>query len=88
MQTYNPTQSQRSAALTYARKRWIDAHSLRFEGRCDVPRCRQWTLWSCQTESDHQRGDNEETCGYFCTVCGFSNAGARPVESDELNDND
>lgn len=83
---HKPTPAERSAALTYARRHWKDAHSLRFEGKCPVRHCRQWTQWSIQIEGDHPRGENEETCGCFCTSCGFSNAGSRPVENDEADE--
>ena len=78
-----PTQAERSAALTYARKRWHSAHSLRYSGKC--PSCKQRTEWSCQIDGDHPRGKDEETCGYFCTSCRWSNAGSRPIDNDELD---
>lgn len=52
-----------------------DAKNVRFEGECDS--CHQYELWSLQNEHDYDRGYNEETCGYLCLACGFSNAGSR-----------
>lgn len=81
---HTPTQSERSAALTYALRHWKSAHSLRYSGKC--PSCKRWTEWSVQIEGDHPRGENEETCGYFCTSCGWGNAGSRPVADEAGED--
>ena len=51
------------------------AINIRFVGKCH---CRANALFSYQLPGlDHDRGENEETCGYWCGACGFSNAGSR-----------
>lgn len=84
-----PTPAERSAALNKIRRQWKTAEDIRFEGKC--PSCKRRGLWSLTLpEYDSKRvnkaGLEEEHCGYFCTLCGWGNAGSRPVESDELDD--
>lgn len=68
----------RAAAVARIRRQWPDADEIRFEGKC--PDCkRKDTLWSFQLSSDNSRGENEETCGFWCSADGWSNAGSRPV---------
>jgi hypothetical protein len=52
------------------------ARRIRFEGKCH---CRGQYLMSYQTNDIpvSARGDDEETCGYYCPSCGFGNAGSR-----------
>lgn len=56
---------------------WPRAYRMRFMGRCDC--CHAPALWSFQLVDDHPCGDGEETCGYWCSSCGFSNAGSRAI---------
>jgi len=83
-----PTPSERSAALTKIRRKWKTAEDIRFGGKC--PACRRPGLWSFtlpqyNTTRVTAAGIKEENCGYYCILCGWGNAGSRPVESDELD---
>lgn len=54
------------------------AINIRFEGKCH---CRANAMFSYQLpDLDDDRGEDEESCGYWCGACGFSNAGAREKE--------
>lgn len=61
--------------------RWPDAERVRYMGRCDC--CHAPALYSFQLDDDHPRGEGQETCGYWCSSCGFSNAGSRAVVQGE-----
>jgi hypothetical protein len=65
-----------------------EAAHIRFQGRCHQCRCE--FLLSYQTALDYDRGQHEETCGYYCPRCGWGNAGARPrrLRHDELGTED
>lgn len=69
----------------YVKKLWPDALNIRYEGVCHcTSHC---PMWSFQLPDDLnvERQDNEyEQCGFLCIQCGWSNAGARPVEDDEV----
>lgn len=78
MTDHRPTQAQREAAYSFMIKRWPDAHSLRWEGKC--PACKRWFQWSYVTDHDKPRGTNEMTCGFFCSNCKWGNGGSRPVD--------
>jgi len=67
----------RSAAIATIRTQWPDADEIRAEGKCHVCK-RKDSMYSFQLESDHSRGKGEETCGFVCVACGWSNGGSRP----------
>lgn len=69
-----PMSAAKNELLSY----WPQAIGIRYEGRCDG--CHSADLYSFQLPGDHPRGDGEETCGYCCAACGFSNAGSRRVQ--------
>ncbi len=85
--TYTPTQDEREAAYGYIRGKWHDAHSMRFEGKCH--QCKRQSMWSFADKFTKERtnrdGEVEETCGYVCVKCRWSNAGSRPVVDPELD---
>lgn len=74
----------RSAAIARIRAQWPDADEIRYEGKCHV--CKRHAMYSFQLENDHPRGTNEETCGYVCISCGWSNAGSRPSIDTDAQD--
>jgi hypothetical protein len=79
----------RAAAVARIHREWPEADEIRFEGMC--PDCkRPDTLWSFQRPLlDTTRGDDEETCAYWCSRCAFSQAGSRPsldVEKETSNE--
>lgn len=56
---------------------WPNAGDLQFAGRCDACKADK-ALWSfVLPDGDHDARADHESCGYYCTACGFSNAGAR-----------
>ncbi len=55
------------------------AKRIRFEGKCH---CKRGQMLTYQLiGSDYDRGENTETCGYYCPSCGFSNAGSRDKQA-------
>ncbi len=67
------------------KRRFPNAVQIRFSGKC--PNCKQRYEYSLQFPEDLDRdpkpnifGEMEETCGYMCVSCGWSNAGSRLVE--------
>jgi hypothetical protein len=73
----NRTRIPRQAAVARIRRQWPEADEIRFEGKC--PDCkRKDTLWSYQLPTDHPRKDGTETAGFWCSGCGWGNAGSRP----------
>lgn len=57
---------------------WPDAVNVAFAGRCDVCN-RVNSLYSFVLSAHRQIQAGREFCGYWCAVCGFSNAGSRPL---------
>lgn len=56
------------------------AIKIRFADKC--PDCKRKALVSYQLPGiDHDRGEKDETCGYFCGACGWGNAGSREKEA-------
>lgn len=55
------------------------AKRIRFYGKCHCGN--KYMLTYQQDGLDYLRGENEETCGYYCYRCGFGNAGSREVRS-------
>lgn len=69
-------------SVQLARAHWPEAANL----RVSPCHCRhKLPMLSFQLAGDKPRGEADETCGYFCASCGFSNAGSRPasLEADE-----
>ena len=60
------------------------AQRIRFEGKCDISRCRSRFYLSYQLNDIEWRVNGEtEHCAYYCPRCGFGNAGSRPVKRDK-----
>jgi len=76
-----------TAALAKLRAQQPEAHAVRRQ-TCHCPR-RQLLLsyclpippgdeaWAAREAALH--ADGQQTCGYFCAACNFSNAGSRPI---------
>lgn len=57
-------------------KRFPEARAVRFEDKCPI--CKRAWLLSFVMDHDTVR-DGQQTCGYFCAACNWSNAGSRAL---------
>lgn len=56
---------------------WPEAITIRREGACHCKR--KGDLYSFQLPEDTARRAGYENCGFWCSLCGWSNAGRRAV---------
>jgi hypothetical protein len=70
----------RAEAVRRIRQYWPEADDIRHEGKCHV--CKGDTLYSFADKFSKPRTDDEQSCGFFCASCKWSNAGSRPALED------
>jgi hypothetical protein len=70
-----------NAIIATLTKHWPTARHIRHAGCC--PDCKADAQWSFQIDDSDTPVPNMqgwEYCGYWCAVCGWSNAGTRPID--------